>query len=271
MKVTKQVQTQIDKLMAAFQSGKIAGVVAQAMIERHPDDVRPSDKWSFRNRILMMLNGTADARGFKQWKQIGRSVMKGQRALHILAPVVITVDKDTPDERKVVAGFKGVAVFGVEQTDGEPMPTFDYEPTERAPLADVAESFGVEVTYTAGRRGAAGSYGLKTDAITMFSHSAPVFWHELAHAAHARVLKARGEKLVGGQDAKQEAVAELSAAVIAKLYGCDNDAGAYNYIKGYADQGDAHKLALSVLGDVEQVLELILNTETAAAEVAVAA
>lgn len=34
----------------------------------------PSDKWSFANRLLMFLNDTDDARGFKQWKEGSRQV-----------------------------------------------------------------------------------------------------------------------------------------------------------------------------------------------------
>lgn len=260
-KNSDQVEAQLATLLDAFKTGSIAGAVAQSLIERHPDDVRPSDKWSLRNRIIMHLNGTADARGFKQWKQVGRSVTKGSKAMHILGPVTIKVeDEDTGEDKMIVVGFKGIPVFAVERAEGEDLPGFGYEPEGPTPLAEVAEEFGVQVSYQAARRSAAGSYGLKTDAITMFTHSEPTFWHELSHAAHSRVLKARGEKLVGGQDPKQEAVAELSAAVIARLYGVDNDAGAYNYIKGYADGGDAHKLAASVLADVEKVLDLILST-----------
>jgi hypothetical protein len=34
----------------------------------------PADKWSFLIRVLMYLNETDDARGFRQWQQVGRYV-----------------------------------------------------------------------------------------------------------------------------------------------------------------------------------------------------
>ena len=47
---------------------------------------KPSDRWSFFNRLIMLMN-TEDARGFRQWKQVGRHVKKGAKAFYILAPV----------------------------------------------------------------------------------------------------------------------------------------------------------------------------------------
>jgi len=147
------VQTQLDKVLAAFESGDVEGAMQKAITPRHPDDVRPSDSWSFRNRVLMALNGSSDARGFKQWKAAGRSVMKGQRAFHILAPCTRKIEDDVTGEDKVIViGFRGVAVFDLEQTDGEPMPSFDYEPPAPPRLADVAARLGVEVKWNAGSR-----------------------------------------------------------------------------------------------------------------------
>jgi len=41
----------------------------------------PADKWSFLNRVLMYLNETDDARGFRQWQQVSRYVKKGVKGL----------------------------------------------------------------------------------------------------------------------------------------------------------------------------------------------
>src|SRR3990172_11779155 len=63
----------------------------------------PADKWSFLNRVLMYLNETEDARGFRQWKQAGRYVKKGSKAFYILAPMLkkITAEKSLESGEKV--------------------------------------------------------------------------------------------------------------------------------------------------------------------------
>ncbi len=48
---------------------------------------KPSDAWSFFNRLIMLMNNTADARGFQQWRKVGRRVKKGAKAFYILAPI----------------------------------------------------------------------------------------------------------------------------------------------------------------------------------------
>ena len=53
--------------------------------------VKPCDRWSFTNKILMLIQGTADARGYRQWQEAGRHVKKGAHAIHILAPRLVTV------------------------------------------------------------------------------------------------------------------------------------------------------------------------------------
>ena len=59
-----------------------------------------ADKWSFLNRLLMYCNNTEDARGFNQWKQAGRYIIKGSHAFYILAPMFKKViDKKTSIQR----------------------------------------------------------------------------------------------------------------------------------------------------------------------------
>ena len=52
---------------------------------------KPSDNWSFFNRLIMFMNNTTDARGFRQWKKVGRRVKKGTKAFYILVPIKKTV------------------------------------------------------------------------------------------------------------------------------------------------------------------------------------
>jgi hypothetical protein len=107
-----------------------------------------------------------------------------------------------------------------------------------------------------------GSCQVDGSAITLNTDSAKVFFHELAHAAHAKVTDG---KLKGGQHAYQEIVAEFTAEVLRRIVNPDDQdtsGNSYQYIKHYAEAegwniGDA---CVKVLRDAGKVVELILNT-----------
>jgi hypothetical protein len=162
-------------------------------------------------------------------------------------------------ERTAVVGFVGVPVFKLEDTDGEPVVRPDYKPAELPPLFDVAGRLGVEVRWLPTDGRAYGYYCHGREEVVLCSPDAAVFWHELGHAAHQRVLERSGRALKGGQHAGQETVAETVAAVIARLY--DVELGqittSADYIRGYA--GDPAKAVMRVLAEVQACLDLILE------------
>ena len=87
--------------------------------------------YSFNNVILIRLQcpEATHVAGFRKWKTMGRSVRKGEKAIKILAPLIVKKeDKDSPDpeaKKKVLIGFREVSVFDISQTDGEPLPSKD--------------------------------------------------------------------------------------------------------------------------------------------------
>lgn len=271
--IPEKAQAALQSIVEKFETGEVEGTFAKAFISRQPGSERPIDRWSILNRLIAWANGTEDARTFNAWKRAGRHVKKGAKAFYIVGPKKITVERENEDtgeveKFQVIVGWKPVAEFRIEDTEGEPVEIPDYTPDEFPELIEVAESWGVEVRYAPGSSGFA--YG-STDTqrrIELFTHDRQTFWHELAHVAHAKVLADRDEKMKMQQDAKQEAVAELAAATLANLYGCPNDRYSYNYIQGYSG-GDVMSLVAEVLTDVEKVLDLILDaaekTEQAAA------
>lgn len=118
------------------------------MIRPKPGHKKPSDSWSLGNKILMFLNGTDDARGFKQWQNVGRSVKKGAKAFYILAPAKRKItrkvtDEDTgeekEEERAIITGFRDVPVFRCEDTEGDPIPKPEYDPLTPPPLHEIAQ------------------------------------------------------------------------------------------------------------------------------------
>jgi len=131
-----------------FSSSQLPEMCAKALIS---SPAKPSSKWSFGNQLLMLLSGTADARGFRQWMEAGRSVTKGAKAVYILGPVrkrvkrKATLESGDPSEEfaDVLVGFIPVPVFRFEDTQGQPLPI--YQPRDPPPLMDVAERFGMRV------------------------------------------------------------------------------------------------------------------------------
>jgi hypothetical protein len=113
-------------------------------------------RYSFGNTLLILSQTDGEATrvsGFHAWRQLGRNVRKGERAIWILAPMTrrVETDDDSEEPKNVVSGFKAAPVFDIAQSDGEPLP----EITTRLPgddpagtydqLCDVAASLGYSV------------------------------------------------------------------------------------------------------------------------------
>lgn len=255
-----KVKATINKILERFETGDIPKAVSYAMF---PIPDIPSANWSLLNRTLMFLSGTADARGYKQWHQVNRFVVKGARALHILVPFIKKVEDDTTGEAKEsLVGFMARAVFRVEDTDGEPLA---YESMElpRLPFMERAEEWGISVKAIPGNYRFYGYYRADRQEIALATSEEKTFFHELAHVAHGRV---KGGLRVG-QDPLQEIVAELSAQTLCQITGKrDRDmmGNSYQYIRRYADELKItpHKACLKVMADTEKVLNLILHGDT---------
>jgi len=135
-----KVKEVLSSVLDKFKSGDIPEVVAYAM---YPIADVPSSKWSLMNRIIMMVAGTRDARGYRQWQQANRFVKKGAKALYILVPFMKKTEGDHGKET-TLKGFGCKPVFKVEDTEGEPL---DYQEIElpEFPLIERAEQWGISV------------------------------------------------------------------------------------------------------------------------------
>lgn len=252
---TEKAQKQLESVVEAFRSGHIGQVIKRTVIP--PLDV-PCAKWSLCNRVIVSLSGTDDARGYRQWKEVRRYVKKGSKGIYILVPWIAKQKKEDDqhreqDEKRVLRGFISRAVFAYEDTEGGPLDRPSLDPPELPPLFEVAQHFGVKVKYQAHQSDAYGHFSPQRKQIILETHDAKTFWHELGHAAQLRVKGA----LKQAQDPKQEAVAELTATVIGGLYGSDWSGNCWRYLKGYST--NPLGLCLSVLSEVEQVLDEILG------------
>lgn len=215
---------------------------------------KPSDKWSFFNRMIMLAHGTNDARGFRQWQQVGRYVKKGAKAFHILVPIF----KKVPVKRKEVVEeierlksehcekceeqhccvcwvsdeilrLKEQEVLYVEKLVGfKAAPVFRKEDTEGAPLEEdkLQEQLNIPCEFTPLIQ----ELGIDVKAIPFNGHfygyyspirkevalASPDVLVFLHEISHA--VDDKLHNLRGSED-EREFVAELSAAVIGYMLG----------------------------------------------------
>jgi hypothetical protein len=255
----------INGLIGLFESGQVPKAIA---IMTNPVIKLPSNKWSLSNKLIMFCNGTADARGFRQWLEVKRNVSEGKKAIYILAPCFVKVpDKDDTGKQKVdlngnplflqkLIGFRGQAVFRVEDTEGE---ILDYEKLEvpEFKFKELALKMGLKVKAISGGEGYYGAYSSKTKEILMASPDEDVFNHELAHFFHDKI------GLLSKRTTKQkEIVAEFVACVLSYMEGRETKLGnSYEYLKEYSGEEKVEKSVISLIGDIEKVIQEILKAE----------
>ncbi len=215
----ERADSELEKIVRLFSSTQLPDLCAKSLIIA-PE--KPSSKWSFGNQLLMLLAGTEDARGYRQWMDANRYVRKGSKAFYILGPVFVkkrleSTDPNDDEEIEVLVGFRAIPVFRFEETEGEELPT--YKPRNPPPLLDVADKFGMRVNYL---RLSAGVYGMtdyERQVITLATEDWTTFFHELAHAIH----RSYEPKTNHGQEPEAETIAQLVAATLARLYGRPDD------------------------------------------------
>ncbi len=236
--IAKQVA---EEILDAFKAGKLPNALANVFIHHKMDC--PSESWSWRNRLLTALHGHYDARGFRQWQKVGRSVTKGSRAFYILAPMTVKAKEDDEDrgiqagDTRVI-GFRALPVFGYTQTEGEPLPGAAEETAfiEALPLINVARSWDLTVsTFNGQGTGRLGSYR-HGEGIALGVENLATWAHELIHAADDRAGTITRKT---GQQLDNEVVAEFGGAILLECLGhhVESDrGGAYKYIKDYAEK-----------------------------------
>jgi len=127
------------------------------------------------------------------------------------------------------------------------------------PLMEVAQEWGISVKAIPGNYQCSGYFSQDRKEIGLASREEAVFFHELAHCAHQKLL---GE-LKKGQDWRQEIVAELAAATLCQIVGKTSKhlGNSFRYIAEYSKSAKLTpwQACLKVISDTEKVLTLILD------------
>ncbi len=258
MSENPRIREAMDSLLTLFKEENLEKV-ARAVFR---GDSIPADKWSFLNRLLMYLNNTEDARGFRQWQEAGRYVKKGSKAFYIIGPVTrkITAEKTLEsgdkarEEKTVLAGFKTIPVFRIEDTDGAPVVRDEYKVNIPYEFNGIIQELGLKGQPVRFCGAAYGSYNLINKEIRLASPDIEVFLHELSHAVDDRLTGLRP-----GQKTDQEVTAEFSAAVIAHLIGYRIPLG---NVREYIEQYSFREL-INCLARIEKIVSYVIERTTA--------
>ena len=211
--------------------------------------------------------------GFWTWKNLGRSVKKGEKGIRILAPIVgIRKKKDeeaskdiTKQNTAVLCGFRSTYVFDVSQTDGADLPDMHEvsgDPGENSErLAAFVRSRGITLVYNQNIAPALGmSYGGRI-AILPGQSKAEEFSTLVHETAHELLHKA--ERRTATTKTVREAEAEAVAFVVGKAVGLVTGTASADYIHLY--HGNASLLTES-LEVIQKTAALILAALESPAE-----
>lgn len=267
-----------ERLIEAFKGGNLAAPLANVYMSRKDfGEALPMYGWSVRNQVYCLLGGCEDARGFQQWKKVGRQVTKGEKAAaYIMFPFTRTFETPNKEgegleDEPMRILYKWTPVFDAAQTEGDelpPVPARDF--VAALPLLDVATAWKLPVAAGRGEAGAAsGSYyhngsgeGVK---IILRVKNLSTWLHELMHAADNKL----GNLVERGQKWRSETVAEFGGCVLANLIGEPEAAdmgGCWQYVSAYADAAGIEPLTAinDVLDRTLAAIDLIMATaETA--------
>ena len=223
-------------------------------------------RYSWGNVLLINAQRPTATRvaGFHAWRQLERSVKKGEKGIMIFAPIVVknreaTPSQDVkPNDALRVAGFRSAYVFDVEQTQGRPLPAFARTGGDPKDFGDKLKAIiaerGIAVTYDASIAPADGlSSGgqIRIRPGLSPAEEFSVLAHELAHEMlHHGPDRGTMSKVV------RETQAEAVAFVVSRGIGLETRSAAADYIALY--NGDANTLTES-LATIQKASSQILS------------
>lgn len=255
MRLSDKAQVSINKVIEKFQTGDLSPISKVARIRL--DQSAPAWNWSLSNKVLAFVQTEEfDCRAFGQWKNVGRNIKRGSTAAYILRPYTVKTiveDNGEKQEKIICVGFSTIPVFPASDTEGEGI-LQNYQPVELPPLYKVAKKFHILVKYLPIAPDRLGDTQPDGSKIRLGTQDQSVFFHELAHAIHARIEGG----LISGQQTDQETVAEFTSVVLMDFYGIrDNSGNAWRYISHYSK--DPLLAITKAMGTIERVLTILLE------------
>ncbi|MBZ5752435.1 ArdC-like ssDNA-binding domain-containing protein [Metabacillus rhizolycopersici] len=229
--------------------------------------------YSFHNTILIYMQSPKASfiKGFNEWKKDGRFVMKGEKAIKILAPLIRKQKeeenegkKEQENAKKVLYGFRYVNVFDLSQTEGKEVPTPDVKmlegggEQEKSLLQEWIEKIEIPIIFKDTGE-ANGYYHLVENYIAIHegrstNQQLKTLIHEYSHY----LLYAIGAKFEKEGSRIKEAQAEAVAYVVMNHFGCDTGTYSFGYIAGWSQDIDIMKqIGSDIVKCSHQVIEVL--------------
>ena len=265
--IAANVQLLIEQLEQGLSEGLTAYLTAMGRFHGY----------SFGNMLEIARQKPQASRvaGMYAWNQLGRRVMKGEKGIRMLAPVIGIRRKKDEEANKdiriqnhaVLVGFRSAYVFDVSQTDGKGLPELSKRVTGdvgeyRERLVDFVIAQGITLEFKESIAPALGMcYG---DSIVLLPGQSPAeefstLVHELAHS-----FLHRAERCINTTKTVRETEAEAIAFVVGTTIGLNTGDASASYNQLY--HGNAALLAES-LEVIQKTFAVILSAlETHAAE-----
>ncbi len=244
--------------------------------------------YSLNNTLLIAMqkpDSTAVA-GYGTWKQLNRQVVKGAKAIKIIAPcpykkAVETEVTDangnniigrdgkpvTEQTEKVLMGFKVANVFDYSQTEGEPLPELahklDGTVDGYSDFMEAIRQFSpVPIEFKTIEGSANGYYHLVDKNIVIDDSMSQAMncktgIHEITHALlHDKDAGLEKDALPDKQT--KEVEAESVAFTVCQYYGLDTSDYSFGYIAGWSSGRDLKELKSS-LETIRQTAQTIIS------------
>ncbi len=201
--------------------------------------------YSFSNQMLIHLQNENASRvaGFWAWKEMGRSVKKGEKGIAILAPNIKKEQDEKGKEVKTLKGFHVAYVFDISQTEGEDIPEVYHPLKGEAPqgifdkLCKFLKSEGWPVTFEKMKPGLYGyvskGAGIRLAEGQSHAQTLATLTHEAGHALLGHV----GDH--GKTKQEEELEAETASWVICENLGLKTDSTAFTYLAIYAGKEES--------------------------------
>lgn len=221
--------------------------------QRYLDMQARFHRYSLNNTLLILQQFPEASRiaGFHTWKNLNRAVVKGAKAIKILAPRTVTVTEQRDDgsdyKRKKIVGFGVANVFDISQTEGEDLPEVITKLDGDVPsgLLDELLVFALEQgcdVEIGDARGANGYFRNDIKQIVVGHHlpmaqQTKTLAHEIGHLLLHSDLDQRDLHL---NRADKELEAESVAYIVCQHFGLDTTDYSLGYISCW--QGDDESL-----------------------------
>ncbi len=222
--------------------------------------------------IAMQKPDATMVAGYATWQKLNRQVVKGSKAIKIIAPCPYRRKTETnaadadgqpvadnegshPEEpeEKVLMGFKVVNVFDVSQTEGEPLPELahklDSTVAGYADFIDALKQFSpVPIEFKRIEGSANGYYHLADKNIIIDDNMSQIMncktgIHEIAHAMlHDRDT---GNTDIPDRETR-EVEAESVAYTVCQYFGLDTSDYSFGYIAGWSSGRELKELKSSI-------------------------